>query len=634
MAAALAAPPAWAPTGCAIRPPLAHRRAVLAGRSHAVSRTAAAAASPLAGRHGPHATPSWGATRRRSSSGRSGPAPLRQTGGGVLEAAEAGSPGSGGHSTRWFERSADALLDDLGAADTITSLLHTCMTERGIDDADNSHPFTVFLIFHVPTNRTLQFETWVQKTISLQAQRFPGYRGTLIYRPDSNIKVGTNLSGPGDTVSYLLDIRYRGAANLSAWVNSHERDVLYTQANRQGLWVPEATHLRVVDGNNGSVDSLWQDDRTVKAHKETSFAKWRVVFFKSLCVWVAVMACNWPGCSLGSALKTLGFTKLQTHTITVTIAVAVVVYVCVPFFQPFVSSLLVSRTKEHPDMSGGQAMEDDQPLLTLTETLEEHRDAATKDAASLLRAVEDDSLGLIPDTDGMVTVVLHHHVKPGRFEAFEDACRDLADAAEAFDADGFVGHTIVRPPPESNVFTLIFRYQNRDALELWLGSEEQERFAARLYKLVQSPAEVQVANYSAVDLLLSGYDNNAAERKAPPPKWKAFLLITFSLYFWSLVSIYVWAPNLAALGVPYPLIVLATSFWNCGTHSYSTTPLLSRLLANWLQAPSPAPSWMSKDNPLYRWATQGFTQPELRCLVASYFAWVMGRYRPPILQAA
>lgn len=195
MAVALAAPPAWAPTGCAIRPPLAHRRAVLAGRSHAVSRTAAAAASPLAGRHEPHATPSWGTTRRRSGSGRGGPAPLRQTGGGVLEAAEAGSPGSGGHSTRWFERSADALLDDLGAADTITSLLHTCMTERGIDDADNSHPFTVFLIFHVPTNRTLQFETWVQKTISLQAQRFPGYRGTLIYRPDSNIKVRGGKAG-------------------------------------------------------------------------------------------------------------------------------------------------------------------------------------------------------------------------------------------------------------------------------------------------------------------------------------------------------------------------------------------------------------------------------------------------------
>lgn len=178
--------------------PPAPRRAVPSGRCHAY-RPGVGRATPLGRPASPQGVPSWGAPRGRSAAGEAAhpvgrrvrPAPLsRQAGSsGVLEAKQGGSPSPGRSPKLWYETSTDAVLDDLGAADTITELLDACMRERGVEDADNSHPFTVFMIFHVPANKTLQFETWVQQTIALQAQRFPGYRGTLIYRPDSNIQV-------------------------------------------------------------------------------------------------------------------------------------------------------------------------------------------------------------------------------------------------------------------------------------------------------------------------------------------------------------------------------------------------------------------------------------------------------------
>ena len=134
-------------------------------------------------------------------------------------------------------------------------------------------------------------------------------------------------------------------------------------------------------------------------------------------------------------------------------------------------------------------------------------------------------------------------------------------------------------------------------------------------------------NYSAVELLLSGYGNQSSEQ-VPPPKWKTFLLICFTLYSFSLISLYVIAPFLTSLGSPYPLTSLVTSIFNCSSHSYSLTPILSGILAPWLQNQTPHPTWMKPDNPFYRVAMKGFTPAELKNLVVFYVGWVLGRWRP------
>jgi antibiotic biosynthesis monooxygenase (ABM) superfamily enzyme len=95
------------------------------------------------------------------------------------------------------------------------------MEKGGVDATDYTTPFTVFYVFKVPRNRVLQFEEWVQGTIVCQSRGFPGYKGTLLYRPES-------ASGSGDA-TYLLDCRYRGANNLKSWLMSDQRDLLYSQ---------------------------------------------------------------------------------------------------------------------------------------------------------------------------------------------------------------------------------------------------------------------------------------------------------------------------------------------------------------------------------------------------------------------
>jgi len=518
------------------------------------------------------------------------------------------------------ETSSDAIMDDVGARDTLASLLDDCIAKSDIKSPED-HPFTVFYVFKVPVSRMAQFEAWAQQTIVSQSQMIQpgGYGGTLIYRPDSFPGNGT---ADDNTKTYVLDARYRGASNIKKWLMSRERALLYNQADRQGIWVKEATRLRVVEGTYGSLDNIWQDSRTKTAHKETSFAKWRVVLFKSICVWFAVMVMNWPGCSMGSLLKAMGWSKLLTHTVTVNIAVAIVVFVTIPFFQPYFAPLLVRRSQGHPDLAPRKVE------YSMTETMDEHISAAAGEASELLQAAEDESLGLTASSDGIITMILNYNVKPGCFDAFEEAFQDLNDAALRFNPENFVGETLVRPPPNSNSFTTILRYRSKDALQKWLASEDRGVLTARLYKLVQSPAEVKVQNYSAVELLFSGYAHGEGSEQLPPPRWKTFLLICFTLYGFSLISLYVIAPFLNSLGSPYFFTSLVTSIFNCGSHSYTVTPVLSGILAPWLQHQTPHPSWMSPDNPFYRLAMKGFTTAELNNLVVFYFAWVLGRWRP------
>ena len=349
-------------------------------------------------------------------------------------------PSSRGSVPRSVEVAADAVLDDVGARDTLESLLDECIEKGNIQDPED-HPFTIFYIFKVPVNRMAQFESWAQQTIVTQSQMIQpgGYGGTLIYRPDS---FPGQSSSDDTTKTYVLDARYRGASNVRLWLQSRERDLLYTQADRQGIWLKDATRLRVVEGTYGSLDNMWQDSRTKTAHSETSFAKWRVVLFKSICVWFAVMVCNWPGCSLGSLLKAWGWSKLAAHTVTVNLAVAIVVYITIPFFQPFFAPLLVKRSAVHPEAAPKKVE------YSLTETMEEHISAAAGEASELLQAAEDETLGIVPASEGIVTTILNYNVKPGCFDAFEEAFEDLNDASVRFMSTNFVGETLVRPPTQ------------------------------------------------------------------------------------------------------------------------------------------------------------------------------------------
>ena len=92
-----------------------------------------------------------------------------------------------------------------------------------------------------------------------------------------------------------------------------------------------------------------------------------------------------------------------------------------------------------------------------------------------------------------ISVILKEHVRPERAADFETAINNLGSAANAFTGEAFVGTTVVRPSSGSNVYTVILRFTNKEALQVPKTGPSCNRFCCWLLDvccyLVQKPGE-------------------------------------------------------------------------------------------------------------------------------------------------
>eukprot|EP00873_Tetraselmis_striata_P009581 jgi/Tetstr1/429845/TSEL_019712.t1 len=224
--------------------------------------------------------------------------------------------------------------------------------------------------------------------------------------------------------------------------------------------------------------------------------------------------------------------------------------------------------------------------------------------------------------DGPISIIVSHHVHPDKFAEFEAVLKDLGAAATSFSCHEFVGSTIIRPKPGCNLYTAILRFQSRRALEAWLSCEERKYLVAELHRLTMSPVEVRASTHSALELLMSGRRTPAAaeesagpggsaDARAPPAKFKTWLVILLNLYASSLATGYLLNGSVAGLRLPWATLVMV--FLNAAIISYTLVPWTSRLLSRWLDRPRPA--WYHRAPwrhafPL-RWLYDGFSRAEL-----------------------
>lgn len=159
--------------------------------------------------------------------------------------------------------------------------------------------------------------------------------------------------------------------------------------------------------------------------------------------------------------------------------------------------------------------------------------------------------------------------------------------------------------------------------QAWLSCEERKYLVAELHRLTMSPVEVRASTHSALELLMSGRRTPAtaaeegagpggsADARAPPAKFKTWLVILLNLYASSLATGYLLNGSVAGLRLPWAALVMV--FLNAAIISYTLVPWTSRLLSRWLDRPRPA--WYHRAPwrhafPL-RWLYDGFSRAEL-----------------------
>jgi len=218
------------------------------------------------------------------------------------------------------------------------------------DWADEELNITMYLSLQVYRDKAARFEQWTQDLIVLQSQQFPGYKGTLIYRPDEAHQ------GSKTYYTYVIDVRYSGAKNLWRWLQSAQRVAVYSTAQAADLWDSSASMSHVHEGIVSAIDDVWNTDLDAeevlagKEHQERKpeIAKWRVIFFNTLNVWVSALVLLWPYGSMNRVMFDLGWHWALRQWWIVVLATVEVLWLTVPFTQPYAKWFLLQRRPNFP----------------------------------------------------------------------------------------------------------------------------------------------------------------------------------------------------------------------------------------------------------------------------------------------
>lgn len=169
-----------------------------------------------------------------------------------------------------------------------------------------------------------------------------------------------------------------------------------------------------------------------------------------------------------------------------------------------------------------------------------------------------------------VTVLITRRAKKGREEEIKKLMREIFDVASSF--EGHQGGRYFFPEkPDSSDFAVIFRFDTKENLNIWLASRERKSFYDRLNPLVQDESLRKI--YGLECLFASTPDS--------PPKWKMVIILICVIYpLVIILSIfYSW---LLGDSVHFSVRALCSLATSVILTTYAILPLVTRLLKNWL----------------------------------------------------
>ena len=144
--------------------------------------------------------------------------------------------------------------------------------------------------------------------------------------------------------------------------------------------------------------------------------------------------------------------------------------------------------------------------------------------------------------EGGATVVITHRVKNGHQEGYEAWLEEVGPCCSAY--PGFVDSQIIRPVAGlTGTFTVVIRFDTRDHLEAWMGSEVRKRLVEKARPMLAKDDEFYVQ--SGLDFW---FVPDGAKARVPV-RWKQFLVTWSAIYPLALFVPLATLPALRALGM-------------------------------------------------------------------------------------
>ena len=169
-----------------------------------------------------------------------------------------------------------------------------------------------------------------------------------------------------------------------------------------------------------------------------------------------------------------------------------------------------------------------------------------------------------------VTAVASFRVVPGQESAFERDYDRLIDLIETF--DGYLRAQLF--PPVDGVqdeTVIVFSFQSRDELDVWLDSDERREGLAKLDEHIDGDRQVNV---------VGGFGGWFSVGQEQPKTWKQAFVVLLALYPTVLVlnEFFGWLiPD-----APYLLALLIGNTTSVAILSWILMPRLTRLFDRWL----------------------------------------------------
>ena len=170
-----------------------------------------------------------------------------------------------------------------------------------------------------------------------------------------------------------------------------------------------------------------------------------------------------------------------------------------------------------------------------------------------------------------VTVTVARDVRPDRREAFEQWAREVLGLAARF--PGNLGTSMLRPPPGSARYHLVYRFADGESLARWERSAERQAALARVEHLSDG------ADYARVAGLDSFF--TALTPPRPGPRWRLTVLTIAAVFAITFAFHHLVAPYVATWPLPLRLLLSATVV--VVLLGQVVMPRLSRWLAPWLR---------------------------------------------------
>lgn len=181
-------------------------------------------------------------------------------------------------------------------------------------------------------------------------------------------------------------------------------------------------------------------------------------------------------------------------------------------------------------------------------------------------------------SDGIVTLVIQHHILPGAAPAYEAWLREIMPVAQGY--SGHLGVNVLRPGTQSSTYTVVLRFDSDDNVRQWVDSDARKGLIERVQPLLAKEEEIEIN--TGLEYWFTPF---GGEQKSAKP-FKQFL-VTLSAIFpltvvvpWLMTPLFTTWPVLTHVLIANFLVAFIIVFLMI----YVIMPRYTKLIARWLYA--------------------------------------------------